>query len=102
MTGEDLRKEVPQEAVVLQEGDVKEGAEITLKETVQVHRVIIDIFPYVKTTKSDSRCKFVEKRVFRHTEVDSRPSKKPKKSGGKGSVGLLNHSKQMGCVFQDF
>ena len=88
MTEEDLRKEVIQGAVVLQEGDVKEvvlqegdvkeGAEITLKETVQVHRVIIDIFPYVKTTKSDSRCKFVEKRVFRHNEFDSRPSKKAK------------------------
>ena len=50
MTEEDLRKEVRQEAVVLQEGDVKEGAEITLKETVQVHRVMIDIFPYVKIT----------------------------------------------------
>ena len=38
------------EAVVFQEGDVKEGAEITLKETVQVQRAIIDIFPYVKIT----------------------------------------------------
>ena len=29
MTEEDLRKEVHQEAVVLQEGDVKEGEDIT-------------------------------------------------------------------------
>ena len=45
MTEEDLRKEVFREAVVLQEGDVKEGTEIILKETVQIHRAIIDIFP---------------------------------------------------------
>ena len=40
--------------------------------------------------------------MFRHTEVDSQPKKKPKKSGGKGSVALLIESKPLGCVFQDF
>ena len=33
--------------------------------------------------------------------VDSQPNKKPKKTGGKGSVALLKNSKQFGCVFQD-
>ena len=47
------------------------------------------------------KCNFGEKCVFRHTEVDCQ-SIKPKKSGGKGSVALLEISKQLGCVFQDF
>ena len=34
--------------------------------------------------------------VFRHTEVDSQPNKKPKKSGGTGSVALLKNSMQLG------
>ena len=36
-----------------------------------------------------------------HREVDSQPNKKPKKTGGKGSVALMMNSKQLGCVFQD-
>ena len=45
----------------------------------------------------NSGSKFGEKCVFRHSEVDCQPSKKPKKSGGKGSVALLKNSKQLGC-----
>ena len=39
-----------------------------------------------------------------HKEVVSQPNKKPKKSGGSetGSVALLENSKQLGCVSQDF
>ena len=51
--------------------------------------------------KTESGCKFGEKCAFRHIEVDSQPSKKPKTSGGKGSVPLLKNSKQLGCVFQE-
>ena len=39
--------------------------------------------------------------LFRHTEADMQPSKKSKKSGGKGSVAFLKESNQLGCVFQD-
>ena len=49
--------------------------------------------------KSESGCKFCENCVFRHTEVDSQPSKKPKTSFG--NVALLKISKQLGCGFQD-
>ena len=38
------------------------------------------IVPYVKIYPSGSGCKFGEKSVFRHTEVDSQPKMKPKKS----------------------
>ena len=34
----------------------------------------------------------------RHIEADSQPSKKWKKSGGKGSVAFLHESKHLGCV----
>ena len=44
---------------------------------------------------SESGCKFGETCVFRHTEVDRQPSKKPKKSGGKGSVASFQNSKQL-------
>ena len=36
--------------------------------------------------KSESVCKYGDRCDFRHTEADGQPSKKSKKSGGKGSV----------------
>ena len=56
------------------------------------------MLPYVKITKLNRRCNFGDKSVFRHTEVDSQPSKKSKKSCGKGSAASLKKSKQPGCV----
>ena len=44
--------------------------------------------------ETKSRCKFGEKCVLMHREVDKQPNKKPK------TVALKN-SKQLGCVFQD-
>ena len=58
--------------------------------------------PVCQNYKTESGRRFGEKCVFWHTEVNSQPSKKPKKSGGKGSVASPKHSKQLGCVFQDF
>ena len=49
--------------------------------------------------KTESGCKFGDMCLFRHAVVE--PSKKSKKSGGKGSVALLKNSKQVGCAFQD-
>ena len=46
--------------------------------------------PVCQHQKTESGCKFSEKRVLRH---DSQPSKKSKKSGGKGSVALFKNSK---------
>ena len=46
----------------------------------------VGTLPYVINYKSESGCKFGEKCVFKHTELDSQPNKKPKKTGGKGSV----------------
>ena len=71
------------------------------KETVRIRRVMIGILSYVKVTKSALGCKSCDKFVFRHTEVDSQPSKKQKKSCGKGSFALLKISKQLCCVFQE-
>ena len=85
MTEENLLKESLPEAVVPQEGEIKKCADVTLQEHCE----------------KESGCKFVEKCVFRHTEIDSQPNKKPKKSGGKGSVASWKNSKQLGCVSQD-
>ena len=63
---------------------------------MRISHVIIGILPCV-----ESGCDVGEKGILRHEEVDSHTSRKPKKSGGKGSVALLRKSKQMGCVFQD-
>ena len=79
----------------------KSPRDSTLVETVRTRRVVLGILPYVKITKQ-SGCKFGEKWIFRHKEVDSQPDKKPKNTGCKGSVALLKNSKQLGCVFQDF
>ena len=38
---------------------------------------------------------------FRHVEADGKPNKKSKKGGAKGSVALLEESRQLGCVSQD-
>ena len=74
-------------------------ADIILKETARNRHVIIGMLPYVKNTNPNRDANSAKS--VRHTEVDSQPSKKPKKSGGKGSVALLKNSKQLGCVFQD-
>ena len=96
MTEKDFRREVHQEEAVFLEGDIKKKrADITLEETVRIRQVIIGTLPYVKNHKTESGCKFGDKFVFRHNEVDSQPNKKPKKSGGKGSVALLKNSKQL-------
>ena len=75
MTEDDLRKEVPPEAVVLQEGNIKERAEITSKENTNPscdywHPAVCQ--NYI----SESGCKFGEKCVFRHTEVDKSAQQK--------------------------
>ena len=57
--------------------------------------------PVCQNYMTESGCKFCTNCIFRHKEVDSQPTKKPKKSGGKGSVALLKNSRQSGCVFQD-
>ena len=74
------------------ERSVKNRAELTSEETARIRRVIIGILPFVKNYKSDAGCKFGEKCVFRHTEVDSQPSNKTKNSGGKGSFALFENS----------
>ena len=56
--------------------------------------------PVCQHYKTQSGCKFGETCVFWHKEIDNQPNKKPKKSGGKGSVAFLKNSKQLGCVFQ--
>ena len=78
--------------------DQKTLQKLTQKEIVRIRRVIVGILPYVKNYKTESGCKFAE---LRHTEVDSHPSKKSKKSGRKGSVALLKKSEHLGCVIQE-
>ena len=56
--------------------------------------------PECQHYQAQSGCKFGEKCVSVHKEVDSQPNKKPKKTGGKGSVTLLKNSKQLSCGFQ--
>ena len=54
--------------------------------------------PVCQNHESESECAFGDKCLCRHTKADRQPSKK---SGGTGSVALLNESKPLGCVFQD-
>ena len=91
-------KEVHQEEVVFRWGNIKKRAEKTLKEIVRIRCVIIDILPYVNITKQNWDANSATSVC---SEVDSQTSKKPKKSGGKGSVVLSKESKHLGCVFQD-
>ena len=53
--------------------------------------------PVCQNYKSDSGCKIFDKCLFRHTEPDRQPTKK---SGGKGSVALLEKSEQLVNVSQ--
>ena len=57
--------------------------------------------PVCQNHKTESGCEFGEKCAFVHREVDSPPTRKPKKTVGKGSVAVLKNSRQLGCVFQD-
>ena len=92
MTEDNLRKASLHEATVLQEGGIKSVQTLpSSKATVRIRCVIIGILPHVKKHKTKSGW---------HIEVDSHPSRKPKKSGGKGSVASWK-AKQLGCVFQD-
>ena len=52
--------------------------------------------------KTESGCRYGEKCVFMHREVDSQPNKQPKESDGKGSGLFIGEfHTQLGCVFQD-
>ena len=57
--------------------------------------------PVCYNYKSKSGCTYGEHCKFRHVEVDGQPSKKSKKSVGKGSVALLKESTQLGYVSHD-
>ena len=46
--------------------------------------------------KSESGCKFGEKYELRHTEVESQPNKKPKKTGGRGLRCLMEEFEAFG------
>ena len=97
MTEEGLRKEV--EAVVLQEGNIKERAEIISKETVRIRHLITGILPYVKITNLHRDANSAESAYSGTLRVDSQPSNKSKKSGEKGSVSSLKNSKQMEVAY---
>ena len=101
-TEEDLRVETPPWEVVHPERSIKNRARITSKEFARILRESIGILPYVETYRTESGCKFGDKRLFRHTEADSQPSRKSMKSGGKGSGCFTWRSqKHVDCVFQD-
>ena len=51
--------------------------------------------------KSESGCKFGEKRSFAHRQVEGQLSKNRKKDSDKNTVALLKDLRQLGCVFRD-
>ena len=57
--------------------------------------------PVCQNYKSETGCKFVRTRSFRHVGAEEKPSKKSKKGGVKGPVAILKESTQLGCVSQD-
>ena len=64
MTEEDVREETHPEAAVHHEGNVRNRAEITSKETVRIRCVIVGILPYVKITRSNRDAKFGDECAF--------------------------------------
>ena len=85
MTKEDFQKaEAPGEAVLL-ERKVKYRAKKTLRELCE-SVVCLLASPVCKKFKSVSGCKVGDKCPLRHTEADSQPSAKSKRSGGKGQL----------------
>ena len=79
MTEEDLRKEVPPEAVVLEEGKIEKVQKITSKETAQIRRVPIGIFPCVKTTNLNRDAKSAKNAYSGTLRLTVRPTKSPRK-----------------------
>ena len=57
--------------------------------------------PECQFYKTESGCKFWEKCLFAHTQVEDQPSKNPKKDGDKNAVAFLKDARQLGCVCQD-
>ena len=97
---EDFQKEVLLEAAVHQEGNVKNHARIMSKESAQIRRVIIGIFPYVKITKLNRDADSAISACSSTLRLTVSPEKIEEK-WRKGSVALLKKAKHLGCVFQD-
>ena len=62
----------------------------TSVESARTHYVILDILPRVRRV-----------RLYEQKRLAVSPTKKTKKTRGKGSVAILKNSMQSGCVFQD-
>ena len=90
------------DAVVLQEGDSKNRAAITFKETAQIRHVIIGILPSVKITNLNRDANLAKSEDSCTLRLTVSPAKSQRKVVEKGSVELLKNQKQMGCVIQDF
>ena len=71
------------------------------EESVRIRHVICGTLTECYNYKSECGCTYGDKSRFRDVEADGQPSKKSKKSGGKGSVALLKESIQLVCVSQD-
>ena len=72
-----------------------------IRESVQLQTLLAMYDQEIDRDRARPGCKFGEKCVVRHTEIDSQTSKKPKRSGGEGPVAYLKETEQFGCVFQD-
>ena len=51
--------------------------------------------------KTKSGCRFGEKCIYAHRQVDEQPSKRSQKNGDKIAVAFLKITRPFGCVFQD-
>ena len=74
------------QASVMKALQTKGARFIADSESVKTRHVVIGILPYVKTTKSQSRCKYGNKCYFRHVEADEKSSKKSTKGGAKDQL----------------
>ena len=81
---------MPQEAVVLQEGNIKERAEIASKETVRIRRVIIGILPSVKITNQKRDANSAKSANPGTERVTASPARSPRRVVEKD---LLPHEK---------
>ena len=57
--------------------------------------------PVCQNYKSQSGCKYGEKRQPRHKDAEEMPSKKSKKGSANGSVASLKEKVQIGCASQE-
>ena len=98
MTEEDLRKEMPWRQQSIRKEISEKKCKNYLKGNCTDPSCDYWNPPECQHHKTEAGCKFDDKCVFKHTEIDKQPSKKVEEKWWKGLVSLSKKSLQLGCV----